>query len=112
MKKYLLIVAIFFSNSTFSQAVRNICYDSPIPDGWIKTNDMYNPTSCGNPRSISYNVFEIKQINQLPKNSILEVCFDAKLPPGWIINGKKWNPTSCSHPKSFSNNVFTIVKVQ
>jgi hypothetical protein len=96
----------------FCQGAKNICYNDPIPAGWVKTNDFWNPTTCGNPRSQSYNVFEIKEISGLPKGSIPDVCYDARIPAGWVVTGKKWNPTACGHPPSNSNNVYTIARQQ
>lgn len=35
----------------------SVCAGSPIPDGWIKVNDHWNPNMCGNPGNIVYNVW-------------------------------------------------------
>jgi len=105
---YFLLILLPFTGHCQSM---DICYDSPIPSGWIKVNDYYNPTSCGNPRQISYNVYQIRKYDELPKNSILEVCYDATMPAGWVINSKKWDPTRCGHFNQNSNNIFIIIKI-
>ncbi|MBK6877863.1 MAG: hypothetical protein IPG99_15820 [Ignavibacteria bacterium] len=40
-----------------------------IPNGWVKINDSWNPTTCGNPTSISYNVWLIERYDDKPIGS-------------------------------------------
>ena len=65
-----------------------------MPAGWIKTNDSWNPTSCGNPSEITYNVCTITQYANLPLDSQLTVCADAPGPNGWVVTNTAWDPTS------------------
>jgi hypothetical protein len=90
---------------------QEICAGSPVPDGWIKTNDSWNPTSCGNPSAITYNVWTITQYANLPIDSQLTVCADAPVPNGWVVINTAWDPTSCGHPTNMVNNVKTIKRV-
>ena len=90
---------------------QDICAGSPVPFGWIKTNDSWDPTSCGNPSSITYNVWTITQYADLPLDSQLTVCADAPVPNGWVVINNSWYPTCCGHPTSMVNNVKTIKRV-
>jgi hypothetical protein len=89
-----------------------ICAGSPIPNGWIKTDDSWSPTSCGNPTDIIYNVWTITQYSNLPVGSTLNVCAGAPIPTGWVKVNTSWNPTSCGHPAHNIDNVQTIRRVK
>ncbi len=82
----------------------------PIPSGWIKVNDAWNPTVCGNPSNISYNVWTIERYDNKPVGSTMQACA-APVPSGWAIVGSNWNPTACGHPSSISNNRMTIKRL-
>jgi hypothetical protein len=43
--------------------VMDICSSSPVPDGWIRVNDHWDPTRCGSPSSLVYNVCTIERYN-------------------------------------------------
>ena len=89
----------------------NICASSPVPAGWIKVNDAWNPTICGNPTVITYNVVTITQYSNRPVGSTLIVCSDAPTPNNWVEVNNSWNPTTCGHPTSITNNVKVIRRV-
>jgi hypothetical protein len=88
-----------------------ICRGSPIPLGWIKVNDDWSPTSCGNPSSLTYNVWYIERYDDKPVGSTMRVCSSASTPPGWVDINYDWSPTSCGHPSSITNNVKYIRRV-
>jgi len=90
----------------------NVCAGGPVPGGWIVTNDMWNPTTCGNPTMLTYNVWIITQYSSLPIGATLSVCSYSPTPAGWVVIGSNWNPTSCGHPSSITNNVTVIRRVQ
>jgi len=94
------------------RAQMQICCSSPVPSGWIKTNDSWDPTSCGNPSSIYYNICTIVEYSNLPVGSVLQVCSDAPTPANWVEVGNRWDPTSCGHPSSIYNNIKTIRRAQ
>jgi hypothetical protein len=89
----------------------NVCAGSPIPKGWIKTDDSWNPTVCGQPTSIVPNVITITRYVDMPVGSILSVCADAPRPRGWAEIDRSWNPTRCGRPTSIVNNVKLIKKI-
>lgn len=91
--------------------VMDICSDSPIPSGWVKVNDGWNPTVCGNPSSIIYNVTTIYKYADDPVGRVLDVCSDARIPNGWVKIGGRWNPTCCGYPSYIKDNVITIKRV-
>ncbi len=89
----------------------DICCGSAVPGGWIKTNDHWNPTICGNPGRIVYNVCTISRYDNKPIGARMTVCASAPTPPGWVIVDKFWNPTKCGHPRYISNNMKVIKRV-
>jgi hypothetical protein len=91
------------------QQTQNVCAGS-VPAGWIKINDAWNPTVCGNPASISYNVWIIQHFADLPVGAILHTC-RGPIPPGWAIVGTGWNPTVCGHPAINQSNVVSIQRL-
>jgi hypothetical protein len=91
--------------------IQNICAGSPVPAGWIKTNDHWDPTQCGDPTSIVYNVWTIVRFDNQPVGTILAVCADAPTPAGWADVGTRWDPTSCGHPTSIVQNIKQIKRL-
>jgi hypothetical protein len=89
----------------------NICAGSPVPAGWIVTDDEWSPTSCGNPTQIVYNVQTITDYASLPVGATLNVCAYAPTPSGWVDVNYSWSPGSCGHPTTIVNNVKTIRRV-
>ena len=88
---------------------QNVCAGS-LPPGWIKINDAWNPTVCGNPTGITYNVWTIQRVTDQPKGAIIHAC-SAAVPSGWAIVGTAWNPTVCGHPNSKQINVMAIKRL-
>jgi hypothetical protein len=88
------------------QRTQNVCA-GPIPAGWIKINDSWNPTVCGKPTSIIYNVWVLQQLAELPVGSIVYACSSAP-PAGWALVALMWNPTVCGHPAAQQSNVMAI----
>ena len=84
----------------------------PIPNGWIKSNDQWNPTGCpngGGGRSISYNEYTITRYDNIPIGSAIVVC-SGPVPTGWKMTREEWDPQSCGHPTSGKNRM-TIQRV-
>jgi hypothetical protein len=88
---------------------QNVCAGA-MPPGWIKINDAWNPTVCGNPATITYNVWTIQQLSDQPLGSIIYACKGA-VPSGWAIVGTAWNPTVCGHPTANQSNVMAIKRL-
>jgi len=86
-----------------------ICAGS-LPPGWIKINDAWNPTVCGNPTGIAYNVWTILRLSDQPAGAIIHAC-RAAAPPGWAMVGTAWNPTVCGHPAGRQLNVMVIKRL-
>jgi hypothetical protein len=91
--------------------VMQVCAGSPIPNGWIKVDDDWSATSCGNPSSITYNVWTIETYGDKPLNAIMEVCSGAPTPSGWVEEDRYWSPTRCGHPHSVTHNIKRIRRV-
>lgn len=96
-------------NAAFTRM--RICAGSPVPTGWIKVNDKWSPTSCGNPTSIVYNVWIIERYDNKPVGTQMSVCASAPTPPGWVVVNKFWSPTRCGHPSAIVNNMKRIRRV-
>ena len=94
------------------RATEEVCAGSPIPKGWIRINDKWNPTSCGKPTSIIYNVWLIEKFSDKPVGATMEVCASAPTPTGWVEKGKRWNPTCCGHPTTITDNMKTIKRLE
>ena len=88
--------------------VMDICANSPVPNGWIKTNDYWDPTRCGNPSRITYNVWTIERFDNQPVGSVMNVCAGAPTPNGWVIVNTSWDPTRCGHPAMITPNIKQI----
>lgn len=78
-----------------------------VPTGWIKIDDDWNPLRCGNPTSISYNVWTIARYDKQPVGMVMRVCAGV-VPSGWVKIDSSWNPQDCGHPTRISDNVMTI----
>jgi hypothetical protein len=88
---------------------QNVCAGS-LPPGWIKINDAWNPTVCGNPTRIAYNVWTIQRFADQPMGAIIHACRGA-VPSGWAMVGTLWNPTVCGHPTTNQPNVMAIKRL-
>jgi hypothetical protein len=88
---------------------QNACAGS-APTGWIKINDVWNPTVCGNPTTVTYNVWIIQQLSDQPLGAVIHACNGA-VPSGWTIVGRTWNPTVCGHPTTSQSNVMAIKRL-
>jgi hypothetical protein len=87
-----------------------ICAGSALPSEWIKVNDAWNPTVCGNPATMTYNLWTIQLIANLPVDHVMQAC-KAPVPKGWSIVGTGWNPTVCGHPAGNQPNVMAIKRL-
>jgi hypothetical protein len=88
---------------------QNVCAASMLP-GWIKVNDAWNPTVCGKPATLSYNVWTIQELSDQPIDAVIQACKGA-VPSGWVIVGTGWNPTMCGHPATNQSNVMAIKRL-
>jgi hypothetical protein len=87
----------------------NVCAGS-MPPGWVKINDAWNPTVCGNPTRIAYNVWTIQRFTDQPMGAVIHACKGA-VPSGWAMVGILWNPTVCGHPTGNQPNVMAIKRL-
>jgi hypothetical protein len=86
-----------------------VCAGS-TPPGWIKINDGWNPTVCGNPAAITYNVWTLQQFTDQPPGAVIHAC-KGYVPSGWAVVGTGWNPTVCGHPSTSLPNVMAIKRL-
>jgi len=89
--------------------MQNVCAGS-LPPGWIKINDAWNPTVCGNPTRIAYNVWTIQRFTDQSLGAVIHAC-RGPVPTGWAIVGTLWNPTVCGHPPTNQPNVMAIKRL-
>jgi hypothetical protein len=89
--------------------VRIVCANQ-APPGWIRTGDRWDPTNCGNPTSIVYNVWTIEKYRGRPEGSVMRVCA-GPVPGGWALVDAAWDPNDCGHPMTMIKNVMTIRKL-
>lgn len=82
-----------------------------IPFGWIRVNDSWNPSVCGKPTAITYNVWTIVRYDNKPAGSVMQVC-SGPVMPGWTVVSTSWNPTACGRPTSMTDNIMTIRRIQ
>ncbi len=82
-----------------------------IPPGWIKTNDRWDPTRCGNPTAISSNVWIVEEYRHKPVGATMIVCA-GMVPEGWVVVNRTWNPTTCGRPATIMQNVMMIKRVR
>ena len=81
-----------------------------LPSGWIKVDDAWNPTTCGNPTRNTYNVWKIEQYSEKPIGFVMVAC-NGPAPSGWVIVETMWNPTACGRPTTNQKNVMTIKRL-
>jgi hypothetical protein len=89
---------------------QNVCSGS-VMSGWIKINDAWNPTVCGKPATITYNVWTIQQLSDQPVGAIIHAC-KGTVPAGWAIVGTTWNPTVCGHPATNQTNIMVLKRLE
>lgn len=97
--------------SNSSPAMISICAGTPIPEGYLKMNDEWSPNRCGNPATVSYNVWSLVKYVDLSPGKTLEVCADSPTPAGFVITDTQWNPTRCGYPKQKTNNLKVIQRI-
>jgi hypothetical protein len=81
-----------------------------VPSGWIKVNDAWNPTVCGKPAGVTYNIWMIQQFTDEPIGAVIQAC-KGIVPAGWAIVATTWNPTVCGHPTTNQQNVVAIKRL-
>lgn len=89
-----------------------ICDTDRLPRGWLKVGDRWNPTKCGSPVTIEYNVWEVERYTNKPLGAEMEVCAEMPTPEGWEQVSVRWNPTTCGHPTGIVDNVKKIRRVR
>jgi hypothetical protein len=90
-------------------SAQDVCAGSS-PAGWIKINDAWNPTVCGKPATITYNVWTLRPLGDPPIGAVIHAC-RASVPTGWVIIGTTWNPTVCGHPATNQSNIMAIKRL-
>ena len=92
---------------------QEICRNGPVPAGWIEVNDRWDPTVCGKPNFITYNVWILWRYDVWPVGSQLFVCSSAPTPSGWQQIETHWDPTACGRPQSTTvKNIKTIKRLR
>lgn len=89
-----------------------ICDTDRLPRGWLKVDDRWSPTQCGDPPTIVYNVWVVERHTNKPVGAEMEVCSDAPTPAGWVEVSARWNPAACGHPAGIVDNVKRIKRVR
>lgn len=89
---------------------QNVCAGA-VASGWIKINDAWNPTVCGNPATLTYNVWTLQQLSDQSVGAVIHAC-RGPVPSGWSLVGTAWNPTVCGHPATNQSNVMVIKRLE
>lgn len=89
---------------------QNICAGS-TPPGWVKINEAWNPTVCGQPAAVTFNVWTLQHIAEQPIGAIVYAC-TGPTPPDWKVLERVWNPTVCGQPADQQANVMVIQRSQ
>lgn len=89
-----------------------ICAGDPVPASYIWVDDRWDPSQCGNPSSITYNVWTVEKYGDKPVGSTMSACDAAPTPTGWVKISDKWDPQRCGHPSSNIKNVKTIKRLE
>ncbi len=105
----LVLAALAASVDAALAETQAVCAGS-VPSGWIKIDDHWDPTKCGNPATIASNVWTIERYAGKPKGAVMSACSDSP-PRGWSIVSQRWEPTKCGRPGSATNNVMTIKRL-
>lgn len=100
----------FAATNTLAQApqITTICAGSQVPAGWVHVNDYWDPTTCGRPFQIVYNVWVIQNLQGMPRGSRVVACYTQPPPTGWGIQDHYWNPLTCGHPVAIVDNEMII----
>jgi len=88
----------------------SVCAGS-LPAGWVKINETWNPTVCGQPAAIVYNVWTVEQIADQPIGAVVHACA-GPTPPNWKVLERLLNPTICGQPADQRANVMVIQRSQ
>ena len=105
----LIVGALLLPANAANAATATVCAWN-VPAGWLKVNDTWDPTRCGFPTSITYNVWTIESYFDKPIGWNMWVCAGWQ-PPGWGVVNVLWDPTRCGHPTSIVGNVWQIRRV-
>lgn len=99
------------TNGTFnpSDAITQ-CSGDAVPAGFIKVNDDWDPTKCGNPSSITRNISFYQRYDNKSVGFTLQVCAGAPTPAGWTDGATSWDPNKCGHPSSITQNMKLITR--
>ncbi|MFI0938601.1 hypothetical protein [Streptomyces sp. NPDC021020] len=109
-------LAVALGSAPASAAVSTICAGSPVPSGWIETNDSWSSSTCGRPSTLVYNVWQISSYDDQAPGASMAVCAAAadqvSTPSGWVVTNDTWAANSCGHPSTLFYNVRTIYQVR
>ena len=67
------IMSLAIASAAGPETSQRVCAGS-LAAGYIKVNDEWNPTTCGNPTSIIYNVWIIDRYDNKPVGSTMKAC--------------------------------------
>ncbi|TMQ93566.1 hypothetical protein ETD83_25150 [Actinomadura soli] len=92
-------------------ATERVCAgDDNVPQGFVKVNDYWDPTRCGNPSSIFPNVWVIESYTDKAVGDEMVVCSGWR-PAGWSTLNSFWDPTRCGNPGPITNNMWSIKRL-
>jgi hypothetical protein len=94
MSVLLASFAAFAATNTMAQApqVTTICAGSQVPAGYVHVNDYWDPTTCGRPFQIVYNVWVIQNLQGMPRGSRVVACYTQTAPDGLGDTGPLLEP--------------------
>ena len=92
------------------QDIANVCFESPVPRGWIVTRYL-DVDTCGNTSSQAFNAKEIRRFDDKPVGTTMEVCENGRssIPSGWVIVSEK-SEAICTWLKDTPDSGGVIIK--
>jgi len=102
-----LVVGAFLVPTRPAGAATALVCAGSVPPGWLKVDDRWDPTNCGDPTVIVDNVWTIETYYDKPVGYPMRVCAGWR-PYNWALLATRWDPTSCGHPAAIVPNVWLI----
>src|SRR5581483_9377980 len=114
MLSILILASLLAASPASAQSgdIQTICSNTPIPDGWVKTDDYTDTLRCGYPfNPLALNVWVIQRFSDKHRDDHIIICNPPlpKMPAGWAVDGTFTSSINCGHPvNANANNMATI----
>ena len=103
-------VFLFMAAATLARA-EEVCKDSPVPDGYLVTDDRHDDSKCGPNYTSIRNVWVLARYDEKRTGTVIDVCSFNLTPKGWVEIDHRHDTSACS-PGVQGTNVKTIKKLK